>query len=150
MSLRLRLVRLAAMRPYCRDLRGRVLAAIEAGFLSQSEVAETFSVSLSTVEKRWRCHRETGRRAALPHAGGARRTLADAEDFLREEVGRQPDVTLEELCARVAETKGVKASPSMMCRELRRLGLPRKKSPSMTASGIRRGCNAFVTPSPGW
>lgn len=150
MSLRLRLVRLADMRPYCRDLRDRVLAAIEASLLSQSEVAETFSVSLSTVEKWLRCHRETGRCAALPHAGGARRTLTDAEDFLREEVDRQPDVTLEELCARVAEAKGVKVSLSMMCRELQRLGLPRKKSPSMTASGIRHGYNAFVTPSPGW
>jgi putative transposase len=138
------------MRPYCRDLRDRVIAAVEASLLSQAEVAETFSVSLSTVEKWWRCRRETGCCTALPHAGGVKRTLLEAEDFLRAEIDRQPDVTLEELCARVAEAKGVKASLSMICRELQRLGLPRKKSPSMTASGIRRGCNAFVTPSPSW
>jgi transposase len=141
---------LTDMMPYCRDLRERVIAAVEAGLLSQAEVAETFSVSLSTVEKWWRCHRETGCCPALPHAGGVRRTLTDAEDFLRAEIARQPDVTLEELCTRVAEAKGVKASLSMMCRELQRLGLPRKKSRSTTASGIRRGCNAFVTPSPSW
>ena len=101
------------MRPYCRDLRDRVIAAVEASLLSQAEVAETFSVSLSTVD-------------------------------------RQPDLTLEEFCARAAEARGVKASLSLMCRELQRLGLPRKESPSMTASGIRRGCDAFVTPSPSW
>jgi transposase len=150
LDLRSRSVRLSVMRPYCRDLRDRVIAAVEAGQLSQAEVAETFSVSLSTVEKWWRCHRVTGRCTALPHAGGVSRTLLGAEDFLRAEIERHPDVTLEELCARVAEARGVKASLSMICRELRRLGLPRKKSRSMTASGIRRGCDAFVTPSPGW
>ena len=144
------MVRLTDMMPYCRDLRERVIAAVEAGLWSQAEVAETFSVSLSTVEKWWRCHRETGCCPALPHAGGVRRALADAEDFLRAEIARQPDVTLEELRTRVAEAKGVIASPSMMCRELQRLGLPRKKSRSTTASGIRRGCNAFVTPLPSW
>jgi transposase len=138
------------MRPYSRDLRERVIAALEAGQLSQAEIAETFAVSLSTVEKWWRRRRETGDCAASPHAGGVSRTLQDAEDFLRAEIERQPDVLLEELCARVAEAKGIQASPSMMCRELQRLGLPRKKSPSMTASGRRRGCNAFVTPSPSW
>jgi hypothetical protein len=46
---------------------------------------------------------------------------------LRTEIKRQPDVTLSELCARVAEVKGISASPSMMCRELRYLRLPRKK-----------------------
>jgi transposase len=138
------------MMPYCRDLRERVIAAVEAGVLSQAEVAETFSVSLSTVEKWWRCHRETGCCPGLPHAGGVSRTLTDAEVFLRAEIARQPDVTLEELCAPVAQAKGVKASLSMMCRELQRLELPRKKSRSTTASGIRRGCDGFVTPSPSW
>jgi transposase len=150
LSLRSNSVRLAEMRPYCRDLRDRVIAAIEANLLSQAEVAETFSVSLSTVEKWWRCHRETGYCTALPHSGGVRRTLLDVEDSLRAEIDRQPDLTLEELGARVAEARGVKASLSMMCRELQRPGSPRGKSPSMTASGIRRGCNAFVTPSPSW
>jgi transposase len=127
------------MKPYSNDLRERVIAALEAGQESQAEIAETFAVSLSTVEKWWRCWRQTGRRTALPHAGGEPRTLQGSAVFLRAEVKKQPDVTLEELCARLAEAEEVKASPSMMCRELRRLRLPRKKSPSMTASGIRRG-----------
>jgi transposase len=100
LDLRSRSVSLSVMRPYCRDLRDRVIAAVEASQLSQAEVAEMFSVSLSTVEEWWRCHRETGRRTALPHAGGVRRALPGAEDLLRAEIDRQPDVTLEGLCAR--------------------------------------------------
>jgi transposase len=138
------------MRPYSRDLRERVIAALEAGLLSQAEIAETFAVSLSTVEKWWRRRRETGARAARPHAGGVSRTLQGAEDFLRAEIERQPDALLEELRARLDEVKGIKASPSMICRELQRLGLPREKSRSMTASERRRGCDAFATPSPNW
>ncbi|MGZ3489806.1 MAG: hypothetical protein ACXVBY_23470, partial [Isosphaeraceae bacterium] len=41
---------------------------------------------LSTVEKWWRSRREIGCCSALPHAGGVRRTLSGAEDFLRTEV----------------------------------------------------------------
>jgi len=127
------------MRPYSNDLRERVIAALEAGLESQAEIAETFGVSLSTVEKWWRCRRETGQRTALPHAGGEQRELQGCSAFLRAAVKKQPDITLEELCARVAEAEGVQASSSMMCRELQRLRLPRKKSPSTTANEIRRG-----------
>jgi len=127
------------MRPYSNDLRERVIAALEAGEQSQAEIAETFAVSLPTVEKWWRTWRQTGRRTALPHAGGEPRALRVCAALIRAEVKKRPDVTLEELCARVAEAEGVKASPSMMCRELRRLRLPLKKSRSMTANGIRLG-----------
>lgn len=143
-------VRLVVMRPYSQDLRERVIAALEAGDQSQAEIAETFAVSLSTIEKWWRRWRQTGTCTARPHAGGVRRALRDCEDFLRAEVQKQPDVTLDELRARTVEANGIKASPSMMCRELRELRLPRKKSRSMTASGIRHGCRACGVRSPNW
>lgn len=123
------------MQPYSQDLRRRVIAASKTGKQTQVEIAETFGVHLSTVEKWWRRWRETRTCAALPQTHGPRRALRDCAMFLRAEVQRQPDVTLPELCARVAEAKGVSASPSMMCRELRRLRLPRKKSHFTTASG---------------
>ena len=126
------------MQPYSQDLRRRVIAAIQTGKHTQGEIAETFGVHLSTVEKWWRRWRETRTCAVLPHARGPRRALCDCATFLRAEVKRQPDVTLPELCVRVAEAQGVSASPSMMCRELRRLRLPRKKSHFTTASGKRR------------
>jgi transposase len=108
-------------------LRRRVIAAIKTGKQTQLEIAETFGVHLSTVEKWWRRWRETRTCAALPQVHGPRRALHNCATILRAEVKRQPDATLSELCARVAEAQGVAASPSMMCRELRRLRLPRKK-----------------------
>ena len=125
------------MKPYSQDLRERAIAALEAG-KTQAEVAAQFQIHKSTLEKWWYRWRDTGSCAALPPASGPKRTLQAAEKFIREEVKKQPDLTLEELCERVQEAKGWVASPSMMCRELKILKLPRKKSRSTTANA-RRG-----------
>lgn len=122
------------MKPYSNDLRQRVLAAVKAGKQTQAAIATTFGISLSTLEKWWSAWQTKRQSSALPHRSGPSRTLQPYEAFLRAEVKREPDVTLEELCTRVAKTHGVTASPSMMCRELDYLDLPRKKSRSMTAS----------------
>lgn len=122
------------MRPYSNDLRQRALAAVKAGKQTQADIATTFGISQSTLEKWWWAWRTKRQAAALPHRSGPSRTLQGCASFLRAEVKREPDVTLEELCTRVAQVHGVSASPSMMCRELKRLNLPRKKSRFMTAS----------------
>ncbi len=126
------------MKSYSPDLRERVLAAVQEGEHSQAKLAKHFKIGLSTLEKWLRRQRETGDCAALPHGGGRTRTLQDCETFLRAEIKKQPDATLEELCSRVAQTQGLQVSPSMLCRELQRLKLPRKKRRSMIASGTRR------------
>lgn len=115
------------MKAYSQDLRERVIAAVEAKRQSLPEIARTFGVSESTVDKWAKRWRETGHVAAQPFAGGRRRALRKCEATLRAEVKQQADVTLAELCERVRQREGVAASPSMMCRELQRLGLPRKK-----------------------
>ena len=125
------------MKPYSQDLRERAIAALEAG-QTQAEVAAQFQIHKSTLEKWWYRWRDTGRCATLPAASGPKRTLQAAEKLIRAEVKKQPDLTLEELCERVQEAKGLVASPSMMCRELKILKLPRKKSRSTTANGRRR------------
>jgi len=126
------------MKPYSQDLRERLIAALEEGQDSQPEIAENFGVSLSFVEKLWQRWRQSGSCAALARAGGKKRALREDETIIREQVAKQPDVSLLELCQRVAEASGTKASPSMMCRELQRLDLPRKKSPSTTPSATPR------------
>ncbi len=126
------------MKPYSQDLRERVLAALQAG-KTQAAVAEQFAVSKSTVEKWWYRWRDTGSCAALPHRSGRTQKLKPHEDFLRAEVKQQPDATLDELCARVAEAHGVVVHSTTMSRELQRLRLPRKKRVSMTANVTRRG-----------
>ncbi len=128
-----------AMKPYSQDLRERVLAAVQEGEHSQAHIAKQFQISRATLENWLRRQRDRGTVAALPHGGGRPRTLQACDAFLRAEIKKQPDVTLEELQTRVAETKGLDVSPSMLCRELQRLNLPRKKRRSTIASGTRRG-----------
>ncbi len=114
-----------------------MIAAVRAGQWSLAEIARTFGVSASTVDKWNQRGRERGSVAALPFAGGRRRALRDCPALIRHEVQKQPDVTLAELCGRVSAATGVQASPSMMCRELQQLHLPRKKSRFTTVSGKR-------------
>ena len=123
---------------YSQDLRERVIAAVRAKEQSLDQIAETFGVSASTVDNWVRRWRKTGKVAALPWAGGVKRKLRDCAKVLRAEVRQQPDATLEELSQRVEAATKVKASPSMLSRELTRLGLPRKKRRSTTASATRR------------
>jgi transposase len=122
------------MRPYSNDLRQRVIAAVKAGKQTQAAIATTFGISQSTLEKWWSAWRTKRQATALPHRSGPSRRLQGYERFLRAEVKRAPDVTLQELCTRVAQVHGISASPSMMCRELERLNLPRKKNRCMTVS----------------
>jgi transposase len=118
------------MQPYSQDLRRCVIAALKTGQHSQVEIAHTFGIHVSTVEKWWRRWRETRSCAVLTQTHGPGRALRDGATFLRTEIKRQPDVTLAELCVRAGEAKGVSASPSMMCCEQRRLRLPRQKAPA--------------------
>jgi transposase len=126
------------MKPYSQDLREKIVRALEAQEETQEEIAERFAVSTSFVVKLWRRWRTTGSAAALPHAGGRRRSLQAAELVIRRAVARQPDLTLAELCESVSATGGVAVSTKTMCLELRRLALPRKKSRSTTASATLR------------
>ena len=73
----------------------------------------------------------------MKYKHGPERKLSSCEAFIRAEVKKQPDVTLGELCERVAQETGIIANESMMYRELQILKLPRKKSPSTTANERR-------------
>lgn len=117
------------MSTYSLDLRERVISMLnEDAAATQPDVAEHFQVSLSTVEKWWRRWRETETVAPFPNASGAPRTLEPCQAVIRQTLSQQPDATLQELCDVVHTATGVRASPSMMCRELQLLNLPGKKS----------------------
>ena len=115
------------MNSYCPDLRERVLDAAECGDKTQAAVAAAFGVSLSTVEKWLHRKRATGAVTAHRQVHGPQRTLQSCAKFIRAQVKQQPDLTLVDLCERANHFQQVTASPSMMCRELQQLGLPRKK-----------------------
>lgn len=127
------------MRPYSQDLRKRVIAVIRTGQHTQAEIAELYGLAQATVENWWRRWRTTGSVAAFPHTSGNPRALRECEAIIRAEVNQRPDLSLAELCARVKVRADVVASPSMLCRELQRLKLPRKKSRFMIANVRPRG-----------
>jgi transposase len=127
------------MKPYSIDLRHKILHAYERRLGSQRALADLFGVSVSFVEKLLCRHRRTGTVAPKPYAGGQQRRLgATAETVIQEAVRATPDITLEELCSRMADLQGVQVSVPTMCRALQRLGLPRKKSRSTRVNATRR------------
>jgi transposase len=109
------------MKPYSQDLLERIIAALETSADSQSEIAATFEVSLSFVEKLWRKWRKTGNCNALPHAGGRDCSLKNYESKICAAVAAQPDRTLAELCEQVATDNGHSVVPMTMCRDARAL-----------------------------
>jgi transposase len=132
------------MNAYSLDLRERVIAMVQENDVSQAEVAEHFQVSDATVENWWRLWRETQSVAPKLFAGGAPRTLKSCEAVIRDAVKQQPDATLQELCDYVQAKTGMRASPSMMCRELQILNLPRKKVTARQST--RHAARASATP----
>ncbi|SRR6266508_1348064 len=126
------------MQAYSIDLRERVVSSIESGECNIPGAARRYKVSEPTIERWLARKRSTGNCAPLPQAGGVPRKLASAEAVIRAAVKAQPDASLQELCEYVEKETKIKSDPSMMCRELARLKLPRKKSRSMPASGTRR------------
>jgi transposase len=121
------------MKAYSDDLRGRVLAACDAGAKTKA-VAERFAVSASWVRRVKQVRRESGRATAAPHAGGRAPAWVTHAEAIRQAVRDDPDATLDEYRARHA----LPVSRAALDRALAALGLPRKKSRCGRASGTAR------------
>ena len=122
------------MRPYSKDLRIRVLAAVDVG-TPREEVAKTFSVSVPSI-KRWllKRRRQTGD-VSPPKPIPGRTPLKGAalKGWLPEHLKENPDLTLEEHCRAFEEATATKVSDATMSRAIAG-GLPSggwtlKKSP---------------------
>ena len=117
---------------YSMDYRRAVARAYdECG--SSVEVAERFGCSQSWVRRLIQRRREGG---TLEPGSSARRddqrAYDDADEAkIRELIRARPDATL----AEVAEALAKPASPAAVSRTLKRLDLPRKKSPRTPPSG---------------
>jgi transposase len=112
------------MRPYSKDLRERVVAAVDHGEGSQREVARRFRVSLTFVFRLLRRRRDAGTLDPKPHGGCPPPTMGPDElRRLAELIREQPDATLEQLRQR----GDFRCSLTTIWRALRRLGLTRKK-----------------------
>jgi transposase len=124
------------MKPYSKDLRLKVLAAVDRG-MSRKEVARVFGVSEPTIRRYLRLRRETGDVEPRPVPGPPARKRGALEQRLPAQVRLNPDLTLAEHCELFEEQSGLAVSTATMSRAFERLGLPLKKSPSRPPSATR-------------
>jgi transposase len=118
------------MKPYSKDLRLRVLSAVDAGKPRQ-EVARTFSVSMPTIKRWLKRRRETGdvKPRAIP--GRPSRKGAMLEEWLPKYLEANDDLTLEEHREAFEEHFGEGVSTSTIGRAIAGMpqgGWPLKKS----------------------
>jgi len=113
-------------KPYSEDLRRRVVGTIEDG-TTIPEAAEQCGVSISSVVRFLKLHRETGSVASAKFGGYKDFALAAHEDLVRKLVAEQPDITLAELEDRLAKKK-ITVAKSSISRFLHHLKLSFKKS----------------------
>lgn len=126
-------------RPYSVDLRSRALAACDAGE-RPSAVAERFCVARASVYLWLKQRRDEGRTEPKRLGGGPKPVIRDGvAEALGRLVGERNDRTLVEYADRLEAETGVRAAPSMLCRALKRLGLPRKKDRARGRAGGGRG-----------
>ena len=83
------------MKPYSKDLRSRVLAAVDAGRPTE-EVAKTFSVSVLTIKRWLKRRRETGDVEPKPIPGRPSRKGVMLQRWLPKQLEANDDLTLEE------------------------------------------------------
>ena len=108
--------------PYSRDLRGRVLAAMETGETPEA-AARRFAVGRSTAYRWVAAARDEGRREAKRMGGGpAPRIRGEVEAALPGLAGGPDHPSLAEIAARLAEATGVRMHLTTVHRALRRAG----------------------------
>ena len=126
------------MAPYPKELRVRVVAAVEEGRFAIPEIARLFQVGVTFIKKMLKLHR-AGDPLDPRHGGGPVPILQEPETTrLRQEIQARPDATLAELQQVLADTCQARVSLSTISRRLQVLPLPRKKKVSSPGSATKR------------
>ncbi len=112
--------------PMSRDLRERIVRAVEAGS-SMRAAAARFAVSPSSAINLMARVRATGSLAPARYGGHRRPILGPHEAALRAMVTARPDMTLKEIQAELRQRCGVSVCLATIHVMLRRLGLRFKK-----------------------
>jgi len=115
-------------RPFSVDLRRRVVDAYEAACESMAQIAARYQLGSATINRWVNQQRRTGSLAPLPHGGGPPPKVDEKGlCLLCLLVQEEPDATLPELAQRYREEGGDVLSLATLSRELRRVGMTRKK-----------------------
>ncbi len=115
------------MRAYSQDLRDRVLRALERDE-RPTDIAVRFEVSRGWVHQIRKQLQSEGRRTSLPVGGHRVSVLAPLEPVLRTWIVEKPDVTLAEMCERLAEEHGIAIKAPALWHQLNKWGLSYKKN----------------------
>jgi transposase len=119
---------------YSKDLRERAVAMVEEAE-SRREVARLLNLAPSTAV-RWLDRRNsTGSVAAKPGTGHSRSPLKAYERWLLDLVAKEPDLTLEEIRARLRREKKLGVATSSGWRFYDRHKITFKKSPARGRAG---------------
>ena len=126
-------------RPYSNDLRRKFLLAYEKGKGTLGELAEDFGVSEGWAKKISALRSRTGQMDRPPwRRGPASRVTAAVQQWLREQIRQQPDLTLLELQQQLQQAQGLRLSIGRLWLALRQMGLRLKKSHSTPKNRKRR------------
>jgi transposase len=110
-----------------KDLRQKIVDAIERGMPKAQEATRTFGVGISTV-KRYATQAQRGESLEPGKAPGKRPKIDErVSKLLEEDLKERPFVTLSERCEYVEAISGISVSRSTMCRSIARIGSTRKK-----------------------
>lgn len=116
------------MRAYSQDLRDRVLRALDRGD-RPAEIARRFEVSRVWVYQVRDRLQQNGGRSSLPIGGHRRSCLAGMETEVRRWIEAEVDLTLAEICERLAKT-GIEIKVSALWHQLDKWNLTFKKNPA--------------------
>jgi transposase len=123
------------MGAYSQDLRDRVLRGLERGE-GPTAIARRLEVTRAWVYQVKDRFEKAGERCSHPLGGYRRSRVAGKEDLLRKWIKAQPDLTLEQMCERLAE-QGVSIKPPALWHQLDKWGLTFKKNRSRQRAGAR-------------
>jgi transposase len=124
------------MDAYSQDLRDRVLRALERGE-RPTAIAERFEVSRGWVYQVRNRLTQTGQRSSLPIGGHRQSRLVGMEPTLRAWLKETGDLTLAEMCARLA-AHGIAIKVPALWHQLNKWKLTRKKPPTRQRARSRR------------
>ncbi len=122
-------MKMVSMNAYSKDLRLKVLSAIDRG-IPRKEVSDLFGVSLSTI-KRWLKRRRLTGDVNVRKIPGRPSVKGKAlRQWLPAQLKSNPDLTLAEHCEAFEDESGLKVSEATMSRSIARLPgeWPLKKS----------------------
>ncbi len=141
------MVHTTTMPAYSKDLRLRVLAAVDSG-LARADIVGTFQVSLATIKRYLKQRRETGDLTPKRPPGRPATKGPALATGLPAHLHAFPDATLEDHCARWAAATGMPVSTATMSRAIARLGWTRKKSRWVPPSATKPSAKPSATVSP--